>query len=150
VGILLLLLLATRRRFHLGCLAIALTVILVTCAGRRPDAAANAAACNVLEKSMTDQEQAFVIRAQSIRSEHVAIQDYDRQMIAAIIDRRAALQATKLTELSVTEEVGGCSGKQLDDLRDRAQQELANLRDYLNDFNRALKTDPAGVFIDAP
>jgi hypothetical protein len=99
---------------------------------------------------MTDQEQAFVIRAQSIRSEHVVLQDYDRQMIAAIIDRRAALQATKLTELSVTEEVAGCSGKQLDDLRDRAQQELANLRDYLNDFNRALKTDPAGVFIDAP
>jgi hypothetical protein len=50
----------------------------------------------------------------------------------------------------VADEVAGCSGKQLDDLRYRAQQELANMRSYLNDFNRALKTDPDGVFIDAP
>lgn len=99
---------------------------------------------------MTDQEQDFVSRVQEIRAEHLFIRDYDRRMIAAISDRRAALQATKLTELSVTEEVGGCTGTQLDDLRSRAQQEMANLRDFLNDFNRALKTDPAGVYIDTP
>jgi len=71
-------------------------------------------------------------------------------MIAMITDRRTALQATKLTELSVSDEISGCSGQPLDDLRHRAQQELANLRSYLNDFNRALKTDPDGVFIDTP
>jgi len=80
----------------------------------------------------------------------VVVQDYDRQMIAAITERRAALQATKLTELSVSDEVAGCSGKELDDLRYRAQRELANLRSYLSDFNRALKTDPDGVYIDTP
>ncbi|MEI9973170.1 MAG: hypothetical protein WDO73_14660 [Ignavibacteriota bacterium] len=42
----------------------------------------------------------------------------------------------------MTEEVAGCSGKQLEDLRRRAQDEMANLRDYLRDFNRALKNDP--------
>ena len=80
----------------------------------------------------------------------MVVQDYDRQMIAAITERRAALQATKLTELSVSDEVAGCSGKELDDLRYRAQRELANLRSYLSDFNRALKTDPDGVYIDTP
>jgi hypothetical protein len=99
---------------------------------------------------MADQEKNFVARARVLRAEHVLLQDYDRNMIAAITQRRAALQATGLAELSVTEEVGGCSGQQLDDLRYRAQQEMANLRDFLNDFNRALKTDPDGVFIDAP
>jgi hypothetical protein len=99
---------------------------------------------------MDDQEQEFIDRAKSIRAEHVLLLDYDREMIAAIADRRKALQATKLTELSVSDEVAGCSGQQLDDLRYQAQQELASLRDFLNDFNRALKTDPAGMFIDQP
>jgi hypothetical protein len=71
-------------------------------------------------------------------------------MIAAIAARRTAIQATELTELSVSEEIAGCSGNRLDDLRSRAQQEMANLRDYLNDFNRALRSDPQGVFIDSP
>ena len=91
-----------------------------------------------------------MVKAQSIRRRHLLLQDYDRQMIAAIIDRRKALQDTKLTELSVSEEVGGCTGPQLEDLRYRAQQEMANLRDFLSDFNRALKTDPDGIFIDEP
>jgi hypothetical protein len=38
----------------------------------------------------------------------------------------------------------------LDELRHRAQREMANLRAYLDDFNRALKTDPEDVFIDEP
>jgi hypothetical protein len=71
-------------------------------------------------------------------------------MISAITGRRAALQATGLTEISVTEEVKGCSGQPLDDLRLRAQQEMVNLRAFLNDFNRALKTDPGGIYIDTP
>jgi hypothetical protein len=125
-------------------------VALAGCSGPRPETAANSAACSALSKNLTDREQAFVARAQAIRAEHVVLQDYDRQMIAAISDRRTELLATKLTELSVSDEVEGCSGKQLDDLRYRAREELANLRSYLDDFNRALKTDPAGVYIDAP
>jgi hypothetical protein len=38
----------------------------------------------------------------------------------------------------------------LEDLRRRAQQEIVNLRAFLNDFNRALKSDPEGLFIDQP
>jgi hypothetical protein len=127
-----------------------LAVVLGGCSSPIRDSAANTAACSALSKSLTDQEQAFVARAQEIRAEHVLLQEYDRQMIAAITQRRAALQASKLTELSVSDEVEGCSGSQLDDLRYRAQQEMANLRSYLSDFNRALKTDPDGVYIDAP
>jgi hypothetical protein len=131
-------------------LAVALLVIIGACSGPRRDTAANAAACNALSKALTDQEQMFVIQSQAIRAEHVVLQDYDRQMISAITHRRSALQASKLTELSVSDEVAGCSGKELDDLRSRAQAEMANLRDFLKDFNRALKSDPQGVFIDAP
>jgi hypothetical protein len=120
------------------------------CSTPRQETPENTAACTALSKVLTDQEQAFVARAQAIRAEHVFVQDYDRQMIAVITERRDVLLATKLTELSVSDEVDGCSGKQLDDLRYRAQEELANLRSYLKDFNLALKTDPEGVFIDAP
>ena len=104
----------------------------------------------MLAQTIADQENTFVARAQLIRGQHILLQDYDRQMIAVITERRDVLLATKLTELSVSDEVDGCSGKQLDDLRYRAQEELANLRSYLKDFNLALKTDPEGVFIDAP
>jgi hypothetical protein len=120
------------------------------CLSPKRDEAANAKACSALAKSLAIQEQSFVTQAQTIRAQHVQVLEYDRQMITAITARRAAIQATKLTELSVSEEVAGCSGKQLDDLRERAQQEMVNLRDFLNDFNRALKTDPEGVFIDEP
>jgi hypothetical protein len=132
-----------------ACLA-ALAVVLGACSGPRRDTAENAAACSALAKILSDQEQGFVNQAQSIRARHVAIQEYDREMIDAIIERRKGIQQTKLTELSVSEEVSGCSGSRLDELRYRAQQEMANLRDFLNDFNRALKTDPSDVFIDAP
>jgi hypothetical protein len=131
-------------------LTAALAVVLVGCYNPGPHKPAKAAACGALERSMADEEKSFVARARAIRAEHVLLQEYDRQMIAAITQRRAALQATGLAELSVTEEVGGCSGTRLDDLRYRAQQEMANLRDFLNDFNRALKTDPEGLFIDEP
>ena len=139
-----------RRSSQLCCLATALAVVLGGCSNTRLETAANTAACTSLAKSLNDQEKVFVSRAQAIRAKHVFLQDYDREMIAAINDRRKALQATKLTGLSVADDVAGCSGKQLDDLRYRAQREMANLRDFLNDFNRALKTDPADVFIDQP
>jgi hypothetical protein len=114
----------------------------------RRSSAANPAACIALSKTFNDQEDGFIGRAQAIRARHLLVQDYDREMIAALTDQRNALLSTKLTELSVNDEVDGCSGKQLDELRYRAQQELANMRDYINDFNRALKTDPADIFID--
>jgi hypothetical protein len=120
------------------------------CTCPKRDAAANSAACDALAKTLAIQEQTFVSEAQTIRAQHLFVREYDRQMIAAITGRRAAIQATKLTELSVSDEFAGCSGDRLDDLRDRAQREMVNLRAYLNDFNRALKTDPEGVFIDAP
>jgi hypothetical protein len=128
----------------------ALAIILAACSSPSQNAAANTAACNALAKSLADQEQIFVTQAQAIRAQHLLLQDYDRQMIDAINARRKAIQATRLTELSVSDEVAGCSGQQLDDLRDRAQVEMSNLRGYLNDFNRALKYDPAGIFIDEP
>jgi hypothetical protein len=125
-------------------------LVLGACSGPSRNAAANTAACNALAKSLTDQEQSFVTQAQAIRAKHVLLQDYDREMIDAIDARRRAIQATKLTELSVSDVVDGCSGPELDNLRYRAQVEMSNLRAYLNDFNRALKTDPAGIFIDQP
>jgi hypothetical protein len=137
------------RYLSLACLA-ALAVVLGACSGPRRDSAENAAACGALAKVLSEQEQGFVNQAQSIRARHLLLQEYDREMITAITERRKAIQQTKLTELSVSDEVSGCSGPRLDELRYRAQQEMANLRDFLNDFNRALKTDPADIFIDAP
>ena len=127
-----------------------LSVLSGACSSPKRDAAANAVACTALSKALTDQEQIFITQAQSIRAQHLLLLDYDRRMIAAITDRRTTLQATKLTELSVSDDVGGCSGQELEDLRRRAQEEMSNLRDFLKDFNRALKTDPDGVFIDQP
>ena len=89
-------------------------------------------------------------QAQTIRTQHLLLQDYDRRMIDAINAQRKAILASRLTELSVSDELAGCSGPKLDDLRHRAQQEMSNLRGFLNDFNRALKTDPPGVYIDQP
>jgi len=103
-----------------------------------------------LAKSLAIQEQTFVTEARTIRAQHLLVREYDRQMIAALDSRRTAIQATKLTELSVSDEFAGCSGNRLEELRDRAQREMTNLRAYLNDFNRALKSDPEGVFIDEP
>jgi hypothetical protein len=125
-----------------------LAVILAGCSGHRLGPHVESAACKELAKTVADQEQAFIAHVRAIRAQHILIQDYDRQMIAAITDRRAALQATKLTEVSVTEEIAGCSGQSLDDLRHRAQEEMVTLGAFLRDFNRALKSDPQGVYID--
>jgi len=129
---------------------VALAAVLGACNCPKRDAAANSAACDALAKSLAIQEQTFVTQAQTIRAKHLLVREYDRQMIAALDARRAAIQATKLTELSVSDEFAGCSGNRLEELHDRAQREMTNLRAYINDFNRALKTDPEGVYIDEP
>lgn len=116
----------------------------------RRDAAANTAACKALSGALDTQNRIFLEQLRGIRAQHVLLQEYDRQMIAVILERRKAIQDTKLTELSVSDEVSGCSGKELEDLRNRAQEEMLSLRSFLNDFNRALRTDPPGVFIDEP
>ena len=82
-----------------------LSVLLGACSSPKRDAAANAAACNALSKVLSDQEQIFINQAQVIRAQHVFMLDYDREMISAINDRRNAILATKLTELSVTDDV---------------------------------------------
>jgi len=78
------------------------------------------------------------------------MRDYDQRMIDAITERRNALEATNLIEMSVSEEVAGCSGQPLDDLKRRAQHQLTGMRTYLNEFKQALKTDPADLYIDQP
>jgi hypothetical protein len=135
---------------YLRCLATALAIVLSGCSVFRRDSAANTAACNALAKRLTDQEKGFVAHARSIRAEHVYMQDYDRQMIDVINRHRAAIEATKLTALTVEDEVAGCSGPQLDALRHRAQTQMSNLRSFLSDFNRALRSDPEGVYINQP
>ena len=118
------------------------------CSRPRHSAAEEIVACNALSKDVAAQDETFLARAKTIRTQHILMLDYDRQMIAALEQQRAALEATTLTELSVNEEVAGCSGDKLDDMRRRAHEEMLNLRSYLNDFNRALHYDPPGVFID--
>ena len=123
---------------------------LAGCSHSRISPKAAAAACDALAKNFSAEDDAFVARARSIRMRHIRVQDYDRLMIDAIRQRRAALEATTLPEMTLNDDVEGCSGDPLDDLRRRAHEEMMNLLAYLNDFNRALKYDPPDVFIDEP
>jgi len=88
---------------------------------------------------LTGRENALVARVKEIRRQYVLFQEYDRRTIAAITERRVALQSTSLTELPVNEEISGCSGDPLDDPRRRSQRQMpdAGLSDTL-------------VFIDQP
>jgi len=70
-------------------------------------------------------------------------------MIALLDERRTAIRSTLLTDASADEGVSGCSGQQLEDLRREALQEMVRLQGFLVTFRRALREDPAGVFIDA-
>jgi hypothetical protein len=136
----------------LGFLALAFLALgfLAGCSRPRPPSPGVPEACADLAKTMANQENAFVARVQAIRKQHILLQDYDRQMIAALEERRAALQSTALTGLSVKEDLAGCSGKALADLRLQAREEMMRLQDFLNTFHRALNKDPKGVFIDEP
>ena len=106
-------------------------------------------ACGILEQSVADQESTFVARAQAIRGTHILLRDYDSQMIALLEERRADIRSTLLTDSSADEGVSGCSGQQLEDLRQDALEEMVRLQGFLDTFRRGLQEDPAGVFIDA-
>lgn len=97
---------------------------------------------------MSAQDDAFVASVKAIRAKHISMQEYDRQMIAALNERRTAIESTTLMGLSVSDDVAGCTGKPLEDLRRRAHLEMLNIRSYLNDFSRAVKSDPSDVYID--
>jgi hypothetical protein len=99
---------------------------------------------------MTNAESNFLVRAKAIREQHLLLQEYDRQMIAALTLRRAEIASTSLMELSVSEEIAGCSGRQLDELRRQAREEMSSLQTYLSTLTRALRDDPQGVFVDRP
>jgi hypothetical protein len=143
-----------KRRLDPRCLrlelGLALVAFLAGCSSHAKPSPHEAQACAALAKALANQENDFVARVRAIREQHVLIQEYDRQMIAAIIERRTALQSTSLTEMSVSEEVAGCSGQPLDDLRRQAQQQMVDLKAFLSTFRRALKWDPQGVYIDQP
>jgi len=138
--------------FNLQCRALGFLVLafLPGCSSPRQPPPRVTEACAALAKTVANQENAFVARVQAIRVQHILVQDYDRQMIAALNERRAALLSTALTEVSVNEDLSGCSGKPLADLRLQAKEEIARLQGFLNTFHRALKEDPEGVFIDEP
>jgi hypothetical protein len=134
--------------FALGLLVLVLAS-QCDCARPRAQTPRVAEACAILTQSLADRENAFVARAQAIRGTHILLQDYDRQMMALIEERRAAIRSAVLTDSSADEGVSGCSGPQLEDLRKEALQEMNRLQAFLNTFRRALQDDPAGVFIDA-
>jgi hypothetical protein len=90
--------------------------------------------CADLAKAMADQESTFVARIKTIGNWHILVLEYDRQVIAAFTERRAALESTLFTEASVDKGVSGCSGKLLDDLRLKAQQEMIRLQGLSGDF----------------
>ena len=104
--------------------------------------------CQALAKTVAEQEQQFVNRVKEIRSRHITLQEYDQQMIDAISARRDALQSTTLMAMSVTDEISGCRGKALDDMRRNAQRQIADYRVYITTFKNALRSDPANVYID--
>ena len=140
-------------RFSLRCMPIALGLLVLAsqcdCARSGAQTQHVTQACAVLAQSVTNQQNTFLARAQAIRGTHILLQDYDRQMIALIEERRAALRSTLLTDSSADEGVAGCAGQPLEDLRQDAVQEMNRLQSFLNTLRQALQEDPGGVFIDA-
>jgi hypothetical protein len=70
-------------------------------------------------------------------------------MIALIEQRRAAIRSTLLTDASADEGVAGCSGRQLENLRREALEEMVQLQGFLDVLRRALTEDAARVYVDA-
>lgn len=124
-------------------------VFLGGCIGHSKSPASQSLACTALSQTLARQESSFVERVRGIRQEHILLQEYDRQMIAAITERRQALLSTSLTALPMSDEVAGCSGDGLENLRRQAHEEMSSLQSFLATFQRALKWDPNGVYIDA-
>jgi hypothetical protein len=139
--------------FRLRCAQFAIGLLVLAsqcdCSRSRAQDRHVAEACGILAQSMANQESTFVARAQAIRGTHLLLPDYDRQMIALLEERRTAIRSTLLTDASADEGVSGCSGRPLEDLRREAQQEMVRLQGFLDTFKRALREDPAEVFIDA-
>jgi hypothetical protein len=139
--------------FRMQCLQFAIGLLVLAsqcdCSRSRAQDRHVTEACGILAQSMANQESTFVARAQAIRGTHILLRDYDSQMIALLDERRAAIRSTLLTDSSADEGVSGCSGRQLEDLRREALQEMVRLQGFLVTFRRALREDPAGVFIDA-
>jgi hypothetical protein len=141
-----------KRSIRLHCLRLApglmAVALMAGCYSARPSARSTPEACAALVQALNNQRSSFVARVKSIRSQHILVLDYDRQMIAALNKRRAELESTALLAMSVNDDVSGCSGEQLSDLRREAHEEMTSLQSFLTTFNRALKEDPAGVYID--
>ena len=124
-------------------------LLLVSACGRHhPISADNPRACAALSETMNVQENAFLDRAQAIREQHLLLREYDRQMIEALTQRRTELQATSLTDVPQIDEVAGCSGQPLEDIRRHVKEEVGNIQANLHTLRRALRSDPVGVFID--
>jgi len=126
------------------------SAVLFRCGTHGPSQQEVARSCEDLSVRMMAAEKTFLERAKTIRDQHLLLQDYDRQMIAALTARRNEIEATSLMEMSVSDEIAGCSGKPLENLRWEAREEMSSLQSYLNEFQRALRSDPDGVFIDRP
>jgi hypothetical protein len=124
--------------------------LLYGCGNQRQSPQNISRACAELSNRMANEESRFLVRAKGIREQHLLLQDYDRQMIGALTARRSEIESTSLIELSISEEVAGCSGKRLDELRQQARQQMSSLQSYLNTMRRALKDDPDGIFVDRP
>ena len=142
-----------KRGFGRRCVqfALGLLVLASQCGCGRSDAQTRLVteACGILAQSMANRESAFEARAKAIREAHILLQDYDRQMIALLDERRAAIRSTLHMDSSADEGVRGCFGQPLEHLRQNALEEMLQLQGFLNTLRRALQEDPAGVYVDA-
>ena len=118
------------------------------CAKRAETAELPSPECQALWQTVANQESTFVKRVKDIRSQHLLMREYDQRMIDAITERRDALQSTTLMGMSVSTEIAGCKGKQLEDMQRNAQRQMVDLRVYLGTFKQALKFDPPDTYID--
>ena len=134
-----------------GTAAIGILALVTLCGCARPARARQdvTRACGALAMTVENQENAFVAHVLAIRSQHILIKDYDRQMIVVLDDRRKEIQATLLTGTSADEGVSGCSGQPLEELRLNAMQEMSRLQSFINNFRHSIREDPEGVFIDS-
>ena len=107
-----------KRAFSLRCVQFATGLLvlgsLCGCTRSRAQPRQVTETCGTLARSMADQESTFVARAQAIREQHILLQDYDRQMIALLTERRKSIESMLLTAASTDEGASGCSGEQLE------------------------------------
>lgn len=97
--------------------------------------------CAVLAANIRSQEQAFISRLEAIRKQHVALREYDHQMIDALVTH-----SRELTRLTDAEEVSGCFGPRLDDVQAQLSEEKAAISRYVSILRRAILSDPEDVY----